>query len=713
MTTAADLHRRALVEAAAGNVDAAITLLRDAVRMQPENADLLINLAVLLKGRTTVDERLEIYRRALQLTQEDAVLHANFSAALVEAGNFGSAELHARSALSLEPDRVDAHLNLGNALAGLRRYQQAAASFTRAWQLQPGLWQALLSGAKANLEARQYTLAHQQLGELLNLLRALPAQPEQVLAMTQAHALSGDLHTALNHHEAATQDYRRALVLQPDDSQLMSRLADSLFTQDRYQDALFYYTRLAEQEPDSPHRHIDLGRVAHSLGDYESALGHFHTALELDQTNLPTYSNIATSITYSPLHFPEQLKHIYRRLDRLVMAPLRDWRPHANVRDAHRPLRVGYVSPDFRKHVAAYFALPLLEGHDPAAIEVSCYYNNAQQDEWTERFQRVATNWVNCVDMTNAELAERIREDRIDILVDLAGHTQGNRLRMFARKPAPVQVTWMGYVTTTGVSAIDYRLTHADADPPGVDQDYTETLIRLPRTLWCYRPLPDMPAVAESPCLRNGYVTLGGFNRFSKVGARVLDCWAAIMAAVPQSRLVLYVPVGPVRDQVVAQFSAAGIAPSRLQLFARVSHAEFWALHHQVDLALDTFPFNGGTTTCETLWMGVPIVTCSGGTGSFPPRHASRLGFAMLKALGLEALATLDESAYVAEAIKLASDPARLVSLRNSLRTRMQASPLMDERGFVAAVETAYRGMWQCWLQNGEPVACNRLVQPL
>jgi predicted O-linked N-acetylglucosamine transferase (SPINDLY family) len=363
---------------------------------------------------------------------------------------------------------------------------------------------------------------------------------------------------------------------------------------------------------------------------------------------------------------------------------------------------VGYVSPDFRKHAVAYFALPLIEGHSPDTIEVFCYYNHLQQDEWTERFRTRADHWISCVQMNDAELAERIRADQIDILVDLAGHTEHNRLLTFARKPAPVQVTWMGYVTTTGMSVMDWRVTHADADPVSDDAYYAEKLWRLDGSMWCYRPLPDMPDVSMPPCLGNGYITFGSFNRYSKNSPMVLEAWAQILNRVEGSHLLICVPEGSVRQQMLAFFAEKGIASERIRCFAKVSHQEFWQLHHEVDIALDPFPFGGGTTTCETLWMGVPLVTVTGKNGGdFEPRFASRMGYAFLNNLGLAELAANSVAEYVEIAANLARNPDRIAELRRILRPRMAAAPVTDEPRFVREMEAAYRSMWQQALAPG------------
>lgn len=518
-----------------------------------------------------------------------------------------------------------------------------------------------------------------------------PDQPELWLELA-------DQMASLFHHEAALACADEALQRRPDDAQALNLKGNALQALGRYEQALACHRQVLEWLPELAGAHANCGVAEQSLGRYDAAIKAFETAVRLDAGQPIFWSNLAASLTYSANHDSAEVLAALRRFDARLAQALWDPRPHANDRNPGRRLRVGYVSPDFRKHSVAYFALPLIEGHRAEAVEVFCYSNHRQQDEWTQAFRRASDHWCDCLDMSDAELAERIRADGIDVLVDLTGHTQGHRLLTFARKPAPVQVTWMGYVTTTGLAAMDWRVTHADADPPGTEAHYSERLWRLPGSMWCWRPLPDMPEVSPPPFRRKGQVTFGAFNRYSKNGLPVLEAWASILSRVPDSRLLMCVPEGEIRQQMAAFFRARGIDPARIDGFAKVSHEDFWALHAEVDIALDPFPFGGGTTTCETLWLGVPLVTCTGREGGdFAPRFASRMGYAFLSNLGLPELAAASIAEYIEIAVALAQEPERLKVLRQTLRPRMAAAPLTDAARFVREMEAAYRAMWQDW----------------
>ena len=369
---------------------------------------------------------------------------------------------------------------------------------------------------------------------------------------------------------------------------------------------------------------------------------------------------------------------------------------HANARDPERRLRVGYVSPDFREHSVAYFLEPLIAAHDRAAFEVFCYAQVARPDQRTERFRGLADTWRSTVGMTDADLATAVREDRIDILVDLAGHTGGNRLLAFDRRPAPVQLSWLGYPNTTGTEAIDARLTDAIADPPGPsDALHSETLVRLPNGFLCYAPTADAPAIGAPPARSTGHVTFGSFNALAKITPAVVAAWARILLGVPGSRLVI--KSGPLADaatraRYLEMLAAAGVDAGRVDLRAWIdARSGHLGAYANIDIGLDPFPYNGTTTTCEALWMGVPVVTLAG------DRHAGRVGASLLTRIGLAELVADTTDGYVETAVHFAGDLDGLPARRLALRDRMMSSPLCDAAGFARDVEAAYRAMWRRW----------------
>jgi predicted O-linked N-acetylglucosamine transferase (SPINDLY family) len=370
------------------------------------------------------------------------------------------------------------------------------------------------------------------------------------------------------------------------------------------------------------------------------------------------------------------------------------------VRDPERKLRIGYVSPDLCAHVVSRFIAPVLARHDRDAFEVYCYAEVAAPDEITTMLRGYANGWRDTVGEPDEHLAEAIRQDGIDILVDLAGHSASNRLLVFARKPAPVQITYLGYAATTGMTAMDYRLTDALADPPGMtEQFHSERLIRLPKCAWCYNKLADGPGVSELPASKAGHVTFCSFNNFAKVNEPLLRLWGRILQSVPGSRLLIKANAldSPSTQQRVRDWaSGAGIDQNRLDLCGWLSLAEHYARYGQVDIALDTFPYHGTTMTCEALWMGVPVVTLAGGS------HLSRVGVSLLTNVGLPELVAESADDYVRIAADLGGDLSRLRGMRATLRKRMEDSPLLDAAGFTKNLEAAYRQAWRQWCNAGK-----------
>ncbi|MDP2794976.1 MAG: tetratricopeptide repeat protein [Sulfurisoma sp.] len=689
-TRAEQFHQDALAAWQSNDPATAAERLRAAIALDPGVAAYHANLGVMLKSLGWLDERIACYRQAIALAPNEATYHANLAAALNQAGRHAEGELAGCEATRLDPRRPESWFNLGSSLAGQEQWEAAARAYDQAATLRPDWPDAPRAAGDAWRAAGDWALAAQRFHAAW---QHLPAQASHADRAGLLQALGQALERCYRHADAEA-CYRQALELTPDRAALLTDLGNALKAQGRLDEALIRYRRVLELEPESAGGHCNPGTVAQAQGDYDTAIDCYRRALSLDPGLVPVWGNLGNCLTYSPRHGPAEVLAAFREFDARVARPLIDRRPHANERAPDRRLRVGYVSPDFRRHAVAYFALPLLENHTQA-VEVFCYYNHRQQDEWTARFKAASQHWRDCANLTDEALAARIRADGIDILVDLAGHTENNRLLVFARKPAPVQVTWMGYVTTTGMGAMDWRVTHTAADPAGSEDDYSERLWRLPGAMWCYRPLSDMPTVSPAPTFRNGHVTFGSFNRYSKNSSMVLEAWAQILGRVPDSRLLICVPEGQVRQGMARFFAERDIAPQRIQAFAKVDHPTFWALHGEVDIALDPFPFGGGTTTCETLWLGVPVVTCTGKTGGdFAPRFASRMGYAFLNNIGVPELAVESVADYIETAVALASDRNRLAELRQSLRSRMAAAPLTDEGRFAREMEAAYRGMW-------------------
>jgi predicted O-linked N-acetylglucosamine transferase (SPINDLY family) len=489
----------------------------------------------------------------------------------------------------------------------------------------------------------------------------------------------------------AAEAFAAGLALEPDFSNMRNNLAVSLIEAWRIEEGVAELKRLRAENYDSPQTQNCFGRVYRECGRIDEAVAEYRKALATQPESHNAWDNFLLTLNYSQHVSPTELYAEHRRYGAKFAKPYDA--PVAKPLSGRR-LRVGYVSPDFRLHVVACFFEPILLNHDRERFEVFCYYNHRIEDQVTERLRSIAEHWLDCIHISDDELAKRIRDDGIDILVDLAGHTADNRLPVFALKPAPLQATYLGYPSTTGLAAIDYRFTDAWADPPGEsDRLCTEQLVRLPRSYFCYRPLDDSPEVGALPALANGWITFGCFNNFPKVSEQFLEAVARILRRVPNARLLLKarpLDLPEVAAGVREKFAKWGIDAARLELRGwapKILH--HLAIYNEVDIALDSFPYNGATTTCEALWMGVPVVSVVGN------RHAARAGSSLLHAAGLEDLLaqTIDE--YVETAVRLAGDVDRVAGLRAGLRERMRASPLMDGPGLARAFEASYLELWQ------------------
>ncbi len=460
--------------------------------------------------------------------------------------------------------------------------------------------------------------------------------------------------------------------------------------------ALECYRACAAAHPDSPEAHLALAAALSTLWRMEECTAALDAALRLAPHNREIFSGVLLTHHYAAHPDSRALFELHRRYGQMASErlPPRVSGAHPHTRDAERPLRIGYLSRNFSRHSVGYFIEPVIARHDRTRYSVYCYYTHPYCDETTQRIARMAQGWRHVTDGSDESLADKIVDDGIDILVDLGGHTKMNRLGVFALKPAPVQMTWLGYPDTTGLAAIDYRITDAIAGPaPSADERHTERLLRLAPSFLCYQPPQDSPALAARGAPER--VVFGSFNMLPKVNARVIGLWAGVLDAVPDSRLILKsasLEHAATASRVLACFAARGITGSRIELRGwAAGRAEHLAAYGEIDIALDTFPYNGTTTTCEALWMGVPVVTLAG------EMHMSRVGATLLAAAGLGDLVAASAEGYVEIAARLARDVTRRQTLRRELRARLAVSPLLDHAGFVVKLEQLLRAAWRAW----------------
>ena len=511
---------------------------------------------------------------------------------------------------------------------------------------------------------------------------------------TAAWSLLARLALDDGHLQRAIECYASILALEPDDPDYLVDAAEV----NRRAGHLSLAAELSERALARRPRDSRAWRVRRcALDDLDrprEALDCLRRELELEPDNIVVHSDLLFLVSRAELLPPQQTMEEYRRWGERHADPLtRAAAPHANAPDPDRPLRVGYVSADFRRHALANFAAPFLAQHDRRAWRVFCYSNCPRPDEVTGQLRALADEWRDISGVSDDAAARLIRDDGIDILVDLSGHTLGNRLLLFARKPAPIQMTWLGYWDGTGLAAMDYRITDHYADPEGdADGRYRERLLRLPHSKWCYMPPAAMPECNGLPAQRKGHVTFGSLSTFARVTSETLRTWALLLHRVPESRLrVLAAPGGESLDRMLEILDAAGIDAGRLELVGQLPMQAYLQQFLDIDIALDPFPRNGATTTCDCLWMGVPMVSRCGSS------DVSRAGLCLLSNVGLGQLVARSWEEYVAIAERLASDLPALAQLRAGLRERMAASPLLDARTFTRDLEALYLEAWRGW----------------
>ena len=526
----------------------------------------------------------------------------------------------------------------------------------------------------------------------------------KVLLKKPKHAQALHLLGLIAHQEndrvAAVEWYRKAVAAKPDFAQAHNSLGAVFLASKRLDEAVESFRKAISTRPDDVRALGNLGIVLKDCGLVEESVGAHRQALAANPAWHEARSSLLLTCHYLFENDVVSLLGEHRNWDSLHAGHLASIITlHANRRKIDRRLRIGLVSPDFKDHPVIRFLLPFLEHHDRNQIELFAYSHVAEPDQWTERVRKKVDHWRSLVNVPDTAAAELIRGDEIDILVDLAGHTNGNRLMVFAHRPAPVQATYLGYPGTTGLSAMDFRITDALADPPGLtDAHHSEQLIRLQGCAWCYEP--DIEALLGlDPATDRGHVTFGSFNNLAKINERMLRVWARIIEAVPGSRLLLksagFLSMAARKRTREALISGTGISEERLDIRGpEDSHQAHLGLYREMDIALDTFPYHGTTTTCEALWMGVPVVSLAGQS------HVSRVGVSLLSNVGLPELVAESEDEYVRIAVELAGNAERLLSYRATLRDRMRGSQLLDAHSFSREIETAFREMWISWLAS-------------
>lgn len=704
-----------------GDLLKACECYRKAVAAAPEYAAAHLNLGIGLEAIGNIDLACQSYEAALGIDPADVYANYNLGRQLFSRKALDAAEPLLRCALDGNPDFVDARVVMSRLLEDKGDLGGAAAELEHALRVRPDYFGALRNYADLLLKLRRPDEA------VSALRRAVAAQPIDFDANYRLASLLVELGTPAE----AESFFNQALRSNPRSLEVRASLVNLHLSQGNLEEAAAAAESALKLRPDWLDLLFDYGLILKRMARQTEAEAVFRRAIGIDRTYVRAYQMLGAVLvsqgriqdaldTFAEgrrhcadtfdLESPEMFalnckddisigdlfaRHVDygRRLEQSYPARFDSFE---NSPDPDRRLRIGYVSADFQYHVVPLFLMPLLEERDRSAIEVFCYSTGDTADKYTERLRNLADVWRPVSRMPPEEVADLIHRDRIDVLVDLAGHSGTPNLRIFALRAAPIQATWVGYLNTTGLTRIQYRISDNHCDPPGLTDPYhTEQLIRLPHSQWCYRPFVEVDCEREAPFQHNGHITFGSFNQTVKISPTVRKLWGEILTRVPESRFVV---VGVVdkrgQEDLFRDLENAGVDRTRITMIPYIPIEDYYRSFGRVDIALDTIPFSGGTTTCDALWMGTPVITYPG------VRSWSRSAASILTTLGLtECIADSPED-YVRLAVQLAANPARIAELRASLRSRMIGSPLMDKRLFARDMETAFRRMWQTWCSH-------------
>lgn len=606
----------------------------------------------MISSRQKFDEGTFDSERLLELleqTPDEPDLLYQMAMVLLDQHNYSDAEGYLRRLVRLQPDSKVGKLLLGVACVELGFYQEAIDTLSSILSVSPD------PAALHHQIGRCFAALHRYAEAFAAYQQALNYTPDHVDVLCSL----GLLFTDINQVTKARDCFLQALGVKPDDLGIIS----------------------------------NLGRIYKRIGQADLALEWFERGVQLQPDHPDAVSNYLNSLNYIEGISPAFVAARYKQYAPQAFAPRATWqRPKPQRHDL--PIRIGYISADLYSHSVAFFIEPILLHHDRKRFEIFCYANQTANDETTERLRQLTDGWRVIHGISDLQVAQQIAEDRIDILVDLAGHTAGHRLGVCAYRPAPLQISWIGHPNTTGLQQIEYYLTDGQCDPPGMtDHLYSEAIYRLPRVFSCYLPPVEFPPVASTPFENANRITLGCFNTIAKVSQQLIIWWSEILKRIENA--VLYLKGPPLwdslaKEEILKRFAAQGISPERLIIHGETTtRYDHLASYASVDIALDTFPYHGTTTTCEALWMGVPVVSLAGTT------HVSRVGASFLRAVGLDDLVKESPEAYIDAVVQLAADRQRLRHLRKNLRLMMAQSALMDAKGVTREVEQAFLQMYE------------------
>jgi protein O-GlcNAc transferase len=669
-----------LVENQSGRNEQAVEMMRRAAAIMPNSAEIYRNLGGFLGQMGKYDEALAAMTKSAQLNSKNAQTRYDLGNLLLQVNRLDAAIAELQTAVTINPQFAEAHQNLGCALQRKGSLNQSETHLRRALEIKPNMPDAL-NNLGGILTARMRLAEASEVYE-----QAMALRPNFATAM----ANYGSVLRMRGRVTDAIGILRKAVELNPNLPEAYNNLGIALKEDGRLDEALLTYRKCVALRPSMGDATNNLGNAYKDCGNVRDAIACYGRALVIGFANPGVHSNMVYTLQFHPGYDDEALYREQRRWNEIYAKPVKHLiRPHENDRTPDRKLKIGYVSPYFYHQAESFFVVPLLQNHDRSQFEVHCYASTMRPDQMTQRFRSMAEHWHDVLGMEDAQLAQKIRADGMDVVIDLSMHMAHNRMLTFAHKPAPIQAAWLAYPGGTGLDAMDYRITDAHMDP--LDKTtayYREESYRLADCWCCYDPCCKAPAAAPRA---DGPIRFGSINNPCKNNDATLALWAKVLSRVPDSRLLMQAFSEMDRQRIRGVFQAGGVAPERIEFVPRKLRLDYLRLYDTIDICLDPLPYNGITTTCDALWMGVPVVTLLGKTA------AGRAGASILSTIGLPELIAHGEDEFVELAVKLADDGPRLAEFRSTLRARTEQSPLMDGPGFARKMETAYREMWTGW----------------
>jgi len=667
-----------------GELDNAVTFCQRALLLAPDSPSALYHLGNALKGQGKRGEAVAYYRKALAAKPDFPDALVNLGNLLHERGELDEAIACCEHVLELDAEVSEAHFNLGNALRDRGRLEEAASCYERAIALAPDLAAAYVN--LGNLIVRQGGPG----SALAYFRKALALEPD----LAEAHYNLGVAAYHSGDFAGAKAALAKYLQSRPNDEAALITLGDAHRFLNELDEGREIFERALRQTPTLAAAHNGLANILRNQGRQTAAVRHYELAIRHDPNPVVPFQNLLFCMMCVDDFSAQQVYDKHREFAERFEKPLLPLQPaHANEPDPDRRIRIGYMSPDLRTNIVGDFVEPILRHHDRREFETHCFFTGVIRDRSTDRIAAYFDDWHDVHALSDDGIAHAVRSHRIDVLVDLCGHGAGNRVLACARKPAPVQVSYLDYSTTTGLVSFDYRLTTEYCDPSGIaDRYYSEKLYRLGRTCWAYNPSTTL-SISSLPLKANGHVTFGSFNSYYRITTEVVDVWSRLLQSVPGSRFVIAgVAAGSTQAALLEALTRASVAAERVSMYTVISYEKYYRLVGAVDIALAPFPYNGTTTMLDCLWNGVPVVARKGGETFY-----SRMACSILDELGLSRLIASGADEYIGVAAELAADVPELDRLRRSLRQKLERSPMRDFAGFTKDLESAYRSMWKNW----------------